>query len=378
MFTSSSCVYSVNYQARSICPQRACKDRHRFIVGTCSVRETNELSVLEYDEDTNQIDAAAIYYHPNQVWATEPSPQDMGLVITSSQAATGSKAVTLWRMPNQNEAEFESESSIRGGDFDRDPLELDKLAAFNLKDPTAFVHSIKWHAVRDSVLTLDPKMLTSWSVGDGSVQQVSKLSIGSPQGSNINEWSNGSVAWDPHNQMTCAAVSGTDLRVIDTRSMEVSAMVVDAHRGGVRDVDFNPNKPLILITCGDDRKVKFWDVRNLTSPVKTLAGHSHWTWTAKFNPFHDQLIVSAGSDYLVNLWRVASVSSAPWLGAEDGEGDETADPPDIRVKMVDQHEESVYGIAWSAAVAWMYCSLSFDGRVILNHVPSTEKYKILL
>jgi len=57
---------------------------------------------------------------------------------------------------------------------------------------------------------------------------------------------------------------------------------------------------------------------------------------------------------------------------------DVSDPPDVRVKAIDQHEDSVYGIAWSSAVAWMFCSLSYDGRVILNHVPSTEKYKILL
>jgi hypothetical protein len=104
--------------------------------------------------------------------------------------------------------------------------------------------------------------------------------------------------------------------------------------------------------------------------------------------------------------------------------------------VIDQHEDSIYSVAWSPADAWMYCSLSYDGtyvkflqlvrmnyivyfnkftnrgsridriassllipfvdfmtssltkesiflvlffhRVILNHVPSTEKYKILL
>ncbi len=45
---------------------------------------------------------------------------------------------------------------------------------------------------------------------------------------------------------------------------------------------------------------------------------------------------------------------------------------------MDQHEECVYGAAWSPADAWVYCSLSFDGRAIVSHVPSTEKYKILL
>lgn len=144
---------------------------------------------------------------------------------------------------------------------------------------------------------------------------------------------------------------------------------------------------------------------------------------------------SGGTDNIVNLWRVASCSSAPWFdegvgldgshspnkdqssmirkrsgsdssndsgfaegidrsrGDDDGlyskshllsaagggTGDKLAsDPPDIKVKAIDQHEDSVYGLAWSACDAWMFCSLSYEGRVILNHVPSTEKYKILL
>lgn len=84
---------------------------------------------------------------------------------------------------------------------------------------------------------------------------------------------------------------------------------------------------------------------------------------------------SGGSDHMVNLWRVASCSSSPWIGAEDDAND---DPADIKVRAIDQHEDSVYAVAWSAADAWIYASLSSDGRVMINHVPSTEKYKILL
>lgn len=78
---------------------------------------------------------------------------------------------------------------------------------------------------------------------------------------------------------------------------------------------------------------------------------------------------------MVNLWRVASCSSSPWIGAENDTND---DPTDIKVRAVDQHEDSVYAVTWSATDAWIYASLSFDGRVVVNHVPSTEKYKILL
>lgn len=52
--------------------------------------------------------------------------------------------------------------------------------------------------------------------------------------------------------------------------------------------------------------------------------------------------------------------------------------PRLQVRTFDEHEESVYSLAWSASDAWVLASLSYDGLVVLNHVPSTEKYKILL
>lgn len=52
--------------------------------------------------------------------------------------------------------------------------------------------------------------------------------------------------------------------------------IENAHGQLVRDLDFNPNKQYYLASCGDDCKVKFWDTRNVTEPVKTLEQHSHW------------------------------------------------------------------------------------------------------
>jgi hypothetical protein len=55
------------------------------------------------------------------------------------------------------------------------------------------------------------------------------------------------------------------------------------------------------------------------------------------------------------------------------------DSSDVRISSFDSHRESsVEGIAWSACDAWLYMSLSYDGTVQLNHVPTNEKYKILL
>ena len=44
----------------------------------------------------------------------------------------------------------------------------------------------------------------------------------------------------------------------------------------------------------------------------------------------------------------------------------------------DEHEDSVYAVEWSTADPWVFASLSYDGRLVINRVPRAEKYKILL
>ena len=50
---------------------------------------------------------------------------------------------------------------------------------------------------------------------------------------------------------------------------------------------------------------------------------------------------------------------------------------DVRVTKMEMRD-AVYDLEWSAADPWVYVTLSFDGNVVLHHVPSKEKYKILL
>ena len=165
MFTSQSCVFAVNYQARSLAPQKASKDRHRFLVGTCSLHDSNELSVLEYHENSNQIEATAIYSHPDQIWSIEPSPNDTDLVITSSQSSRGEKSLILWRMPNQGADDLEESSAPVG-----DKLNLIKESTFAISDRTTLVQNIKWHHTQNKILTADSDAISLWSVGDSSAK----------------------------------------------------------------------------------------------------------------------------------------------------------------------------------------------------------------
>ena len=48
------------------------------------------------------------------------------------------------------------------------------------------------------------------------------------------------------------------------------------------------------------------------------------------------------------------------------------------VRCYEEHENSVYSAVWSTADPWVFASLSYDGRLVINHVPRQTKYQILL
>ncbi|KAL3792881.1 hypothetical protein HJC23_004806 [Cyclotella cryptica] len=168
--------------------------------------------------------------------------------------------------------------------------------------------------------------------------------------------------------------------------------------------------------------------------LKTLrGGHSHWATRVVYNPFYDQLVLSGGTDGIANLWRVSSCSSAPLLEFDgededidnnnDGEIGEDALDEDVnddnavdddwakeekedyiqdnplaeQDKQIDEkrHDstkrssndvrvahfecsDTTADVCWSASDPWIYATLSYDGSLVVHHVPSKEKYKILL
>ena len=51
---------------------------------------------------------------------------------------------------------------------------------------------------------------------------------------------------------------------------------------------------------------------------------------------------------------------------------------DGMIATYEEHEDSVYAAEWSTADPWLFASLSYDGRVVINRVPKAHKYRILL
>ena len=450
--------------------------KHYFLLGTTSLRESNEIHQVEYNEETGDLRCTAVYGHPDEVWHIAPNPNDSSLLCTThttmntlkedgSGSGSGSgngngngrRVGTLWRFPTEAPP---SDSPLK-------VMPLEKICSVpNSGTDTSASDTVdfQWEThsgTQGRCLSVARDGLRMMSL-EGSALRV-ESTIGSellPTTSNDTKFNTSFMTgfskarWDPHHVNEIAASAGGDIFGYDLRQSSSSTpahWIQGAHSQIVYDLDYNPNKPYCMMTCGDDCLIRFWDLRRATTCVKTitssssnsdttttngigyepsnaqpiavLRNHTHWVRTSKYNPFHDQLVLSAGSDAAVDLWRISSISSAPLLemdgddddddnnsdnsnsnsnsnnsNSDDDDNDNDNSSPkstnrkrnsrnrhasetalDTLITRFDEaHEESVYSVAWSVAEAWTFASLSYDGRMVVNTVPSAEKYKILL
>ena len=372
--TSATASYQIKQQqARCLVALEGDTDRNRFVVGSLDLRGDNELHVLDFNEDTNEVWCQNVYNHPNEIWhcTTCPAPEHSDLLFTT--ASTGSELVAkLWRMEGVADASAPEAS----GAAPAAPAPLHDLLQLGSGVPLREHLGVLWNAVLpEQVVALTTKRLTLATLAHGARASTAAESASTPPPVAGSAFSCG--RWDPHHAHSLGVGCGGSLVSIDTRAMKPAHTVPDAHSQRVRGIDYNPNKPYVVLSCADDYAIKFWDMRKPSAALHSLKAHSHWTTTAQFNRFHDQLVLSTGTDYLVKLWRATSISSAP-PALDEAEPEVSDAEADGLVKAFEDHEQSVFAAAWSAADAWIFASLSLDGKAVVNHVPPAEKYKILL
>ncbi|KAG7360180.1 WD repeat-containing protein [Nitzschia inconspicua] len=494
MFSNQSAEWSLSMPVPAMDAVRGDRTSSRFLVGTSSVRasEDNHLHLLKYYTDANQLASTATLSHPTgPLRQIVTCPTDKTIVLTLAEddddaadahaataTTTGGSSVTLWKIPlevmEQDDPDLDDENNNYDDNRHHDSNDDDGINSVTPMEQQAqltttttttttssqdkkIVH-IAWRGGWDNeeptsasshgdVLTLQADgSLTQWDVAFGAATSTRNNTQAVNQNHQQQQWTEPPrMAWDPHHTDITAVSTGTMVQLVDWRetgmSNNVNVLSCPHHRFGVTDLDYNPNKPHMLVTSGKDGLIKFWDLRKTSNQASSYTddtntttnrklkkmhpllvargGHSHWATRVRYNPFHDQLILSAGTDSIVNLWRMSTISSAPLVMLEDNDDDyeeqdeqqqrrqqqpneETynessqyhrsysnhygttkekggtiGEGPNVRVSRY-EHMDSVQSISWGAADAWIYLSASYDGKVVLNHVPSQEKYKILL
>ncbi|RMC17324.1 hypothetical protein DUI87_05905 [Hirundo rustica rustica] len=279
-------IYGLEFQARALTPQTAETDAIRFLVGTQSLRYDNQIHIIDFDDENNIINKNVLLHQVGEIWHISTSPADKGVLATCYNKTSDTKVMTcaaVWRMPK----ELESGSHESPDDSSSSTQTLELLCHL---DNTAHgnMACVMWEPMGDGkkIISLADNNILLWDLQESSAKA----------------------------EIYC---------------------IENAHGQLVRDLDFNPNKQYYLASCGDDCKVKFWDTRNVTEPVKTLEEHSHWVWNVRYNHSHDQLILTGSSDSRVILSNMVSISSEPFGHMVDD--DELSDQED-------QHQEEKYEV----------------------------------
>nr|XP_055027426.1 EARP-interacting protein homolog [Misgurnus anguillicaudatus] len=380
-------IYGLEFQARALAAQTAETDAIRFLVGTQSLKFDNQIHIIDFDDENNMINKNVLLHDAGEIWHINASPADKGVLTTCYNKTSESRVLTcaaVWRMP----LEWESGSHESPDDSSNNPQTLELLCHL---DNTAHgsVACALWEPMGDGkrVISLAENHVLLWDLQESSTKATISSST-TLEGKGQLKFTAG--RWSPHHNCTqLATANDTAIRGWDLRSMSQIYCIENAHGQLVRDLDFNPNKQYYLASCGDDCKVKFWDVRNINEPVKCLEEHSHWVWSVRYNHSHDQLVLTGSSDSRLILSNMVSISSEPFGHLEDDDDlsdsqetqqeDKGKEPlQDSIIATYEEHEDSVYAVEWSAADPWLFASLSYDGRLVINRVPRALKYRILL
>ena len=384
---------------------------HNFLVGSCNIKPSsnsslpsNCVTLVNFNEEKNKLSAVRSYDFKDkgEVVTLESISSLKGGVLASTRSCDGKHAdkpyqACVYVFPNVPEEGLDPDDLSDDDDDDDDVNNSSSSGGGGGHGNSAGViksgghndlhHSTTPQAKAEDVAELPRQKLPihsalagnggTWSedgrVVLGDSESLSVFDLRAQKSVNDGNVSSSlsffKCALDPHHPELVGCVSGTSLLLYDLRnpiSERGAAIAIEgAHLYGIRDLDFNPNRPHFLSTGGEDGLVKFWDLRSGgkrqkegsassyslpsgssntrdDSLCKVLEGHSHWVSAVRYNRFHDQLLASAGTDTAVNLWRVSSISSAPLVdlsahGGGGGGGGTTR--PSVRTTVVVVVEE---------------------------------------
>ncbi|XP_047976185.1 WD repeat-containing protein DWA2-like [Salvia hispanica] len=334
--------YGLKYQARCISDVKADTDHTSFLTGTLSLKEENEVHLLRLSDGGTELICEGLFSHPNEIWDLASCPFDQR--IFSTVFCSGETyGAAVWQIP-----ELYGQLSSP---------QLESIAS--LDGHTSKLRCVLWWPTgrHDKLVSIDEHNLFLWSL-DTSKKTAQ---VQSQESAGMRHYLTGG-AWDPHDFQMVSLTCDSSVQLWDLRTMKKTDSIDRAH---VRNVDYDMKKRYMLVTAEDDSGIHIWDLRKLKSPVADLPGHSHWTWTVKCNPTYEDVILSAGTDSAVNLW-LASPSIHDDSVQDSSLTSQNRTEP--LLNSYNDYEDSVYGLAWSSREPWIFASLSYDGRVVVESI----------
>lgn len=229
-------------------------------------------------------------------------------------------------LPNRNHFDDDHHDSYNTYDVDANDNEYDESnvggasSTYTQPDASSTITAADLLTVHADYNTPNPHMhmhlpqiilstfdLSSSSIGEArKLQQISipVLPSNSRNNRRISTPHPPKASWDPHNHHLCAVTLGNHIGIVDMRSESgIVNGLKNCHRYAVTDVDYNPNKPHVLTSSGQDSFVKFWDLRFTQSHSQSYSPYASQS-TLQPNPNMDQEdLVHASKSAMTNWIR---------------------------------------------------------------------------
>lgn len=393
----------------------------RFLVGTQSPYGDNLIHLFEYKDDNNNLAKVSFKFPYGESWHLSTSNKYPNLV-TGVVGQNGQLKISLFKLPHELENSIEDDYCLSESPID----EVFHLIAGD-KNLTRQCH---WHPDDgNQLLTCNNGLLEFWDINKEQKSQdfsiYTALDKADRLESNQKNLNVTDLRWS--SLFNCSVVAATidskiygiDTRIPDSSPSSICWLIDDKRCNRIRSIDFNPNSQYYLASGGDDCRANFWDLRKTSNACVHLQTHTHWIWSIRYNPFHDQLVLSAGSDARVALMRVQSIASEPFGQLADDDEDDDDDIVDNSsakdvdninrqesnqeelandsevldntsftktkspkllgdqvLNVYEEHDDSVYAAEW-ATDPWIFASLGYESRLVINKVPKSEKFNIL-
>ncbi|XP_015749955.1 PREDICTED: protein TSSC1-like [Acropora digitifera] len=298
----------------------------------------------------------------------------------------------LWRIPpvDDNEPPSLDSPGLSPGSGHSRSLQL----ICTLENNHENIQSILWNPSGNGnqIVTVCEQHLNLWDV-DRNSSTAESIDTARLDGKGQPKFTAG--RWNPHHSGSqIATANDTTIKGWDVRTMRLGHLVYylspSVALGNMKiGVSTATQQTVIYHTIPGLLWNLIVDTNNFEQQTQVAGSKAVFcgcrVWSVRYNHFHDQLLLSSSSDSRVILNNIISLSSEPFghldeEDEEDGRQEKGSREPtkDGVIATFDEHEDSVYAVEWSTADPWVFASLSYDGRLVINRVPRAEKYKILL
>ncbi len=118
------------------------------------------------------------------------------------------------------------------------------------------------------------------------------------------------------------------------------------HKGKVNDVDWNYSNENLFSSCGEDKMIFFYDVRDHNKKMSVMTGSS--VKKISFNKANPNLFLSASGKNIIDLWDLRNTK--------------------IKLHTFQFHSHSITGLKWSDRNENLFVSTGNDGNLVMWNV----------